>query len=415
MNTYAVNLKCDRCGTEFSLREPLTTCPTCGGLLEVQYDMQAMKKGIKQISGDPSYNSMWRYRQFFPYIDEKNIITLGEGRTPLIKSVHLAKKLGIENLYYKNDTMMPTGSFKDRGFSLAVSYAKEIGVQRGFTYSSGNAGSSLAAYSSRGDFNAMIVVEYIANPVKKALIQLYGGKTAILDYDNFEQIAVMLEQAAKQLGLYQFVNFINPIRHEAMKTYAYEIVEDLGRVPDAMFHPVGTGGGIWGAYKGYRELASLGFTDQIPRMYGVQPAACAHFKEAFDHGALEAGSYGDCTKTIAQSIASDSPLQGGKRVLKAMYESQGEAFAVDDEEILEAMRDLARDGIAGEPSSAAAVAAFKKAYQVGKIHSNETAVCVITGSAFKQPSSIEKAAREPKLHVRADVNELAKLIAKFGM
>lgn len=415
MQTYAVNLKCDQCGGEFSLREPLTTCPRCGGLLEVQYDRPAMKKGIRAISGDPKYNSMWRYRQFFPAVEEKNIITLGEGRTPLVQSVHLARKLGLEKLYYKNDTMMPTGSFKDRGFSLAVSYAKELGIQRGFTYSSGNAGSSLAAYSSRGNFNALIVVEYIANPVKKALIQLYGGKTAILDYDNFEQIATMLERAAKELGLYQFVNFINPIRHEAMKTYAYEIVEDLGYVPDAMFHPVGTGGGIWGAYKGYQELADLGFTDRTPRMYGVQPDACAHFKEAFEQGASEAGAYGDCTKTIAQSIASDSPLQGGRRVLKAMYESGGAALAVSDEEILEAMRDLASDGIAGEPSSAAAVAALKQAYCAGKIKSNETAVCVITGSAFKQPSAIETAAGEPRIHVRADVRELEKLMKQFGM
>ena len=415
MKTYAVGLRCDDCGSEFSLREPLTTCPKCGGLLEVQYDKAAMKAEVKTIAGDERFNSMWRYRQFFPEIQEKNIVTMGEGRTPLIKSIHLAKKLGIENLYFKNDTMMPTGSFKDRGFSLAVSYAKEIGIQRGFTYSSGNAGSSLAAYSSRGDFNAVIVVEYVANSLKKALIQLYGGKTAILEYENFGQISTMLEQAVSKLGLYQFVNFINPIRHEAMKTYAYEIVEDLGKVPDAMFHPVGTGGGIWGTYKGYNELAYIGFTDRVPRMFGVQPEACAHFKEAFDRGAKEAGAYGDYTKTIAQSIASDSPLQGGRRLLRAMYESGGGALAVSDEEIMEAMCDLAKDGIAGEPSSAAAVAAMKQAYKAGTIQSGDTVVCVITGSAFKQPSSIQLAGGEPKMHINANVDELASLLQHFGI
>lgn len=415
MADYAAILKCDSCGAEFSVREPLNTCPSCGGLLEVQYDMEAMKRGVKSIGGDGRYNSIWRYRQFFPAIEERNIITLGEGRTPLTKSVHLAKRLGMDNLYYKNDTMMPTGSFKDRGFSLAVSYAKELGVERGFTYSSGNAGSSFAAYASRGMFRSLVLVEYIANPMKKAMIQLYGAPAAVLDYDNFGQISSMLEQAVKKLGLYQFVNFINPIRHEAMKTYAYEIVEELGRVPDAMFHPVGTGGGIWGAYKGYRELAYLGFTDSVPRMYGVQPEAAAHFKFAFEQGRTEAGPYGDCTKTVAQSIASDSPIQGGRRVLKAIYESGGAAIGVEDSEILEAMRELARDGIAGEPSSAASVAALIQARRKGLVKPDDTAVCVITGSALKQPSAIQWAAGEPEFHVRADVDDLAGLIDKFGM
>lgn len=415
MIAYATGLKCDSCEAEFSIREPLGTCPECGGLLEVQYDMDAMKNGVKAISGDCKYNSIWRYRQFFPAIEEKNIITLGEGCTPLVKSVHLAKKLGIPNLYYKNDTMMPTGSFKDRGFSLAVSYAKELGVKRGFTYSSGNAGSSFAAYSSRGMLNSLVLVEYIANPIKRAMIQLYGATTVILDYDNFDQISSMLEQAVKKLNLYQFVNFINPIRHEAMKTYAYEIVEELGRVPDAMFHPIGTGGGIWGAYKGYHELAYLGFTASIPRMYGVQPEAAAHFKFAFERGKTEAGPYGDCTKTIAQSIASDSPIQGGRRVLKAIYESGGAALGVEDPEIIEAMRELAKDGIAGEPSSAAAVAGVIQAYKKGLIKSTDTVVCTITGSALKQPSAIELAAVEPRRHIRADVNELSELIEEINM
>lgn len=415
MSNYATSMICDKCGTEFSVREPLTTCSKCGGLLEVNYDLTAMKAGIREISGDKKYPSMWRYRQFFPEVEEKNIVTLGEGCTPLVKSVHLAKKLGIENLYFKNDTLMPTGSFKDRGFSLAVSYAKELGVKRGFTYSSGNAGSSFAAYSSRGQFNALVLVEYTANETKRAMIQLYGMKTAILNYDNFEQISNMLEQAVKKLGMYQFVNFINPIRHEAMKTYAYEITETLGYAPDAMFHPVGTGGGIWGAWKGYNELEQLGFIEKPPKMFGVQPAATAHFKIAFDKGLKIAGAFGDCTKTIAQSIASDSPIQGGARVLKAIYDSGGAAMAVEDDDILEAMRDLAREGIAAEPSSASTVAAFKQAYNNGLIKSNETVICVITGSALKQPSAIHMAAGDSKIHVKADVNELTALITELGI
>jgi len=417
MSTYARCLICDDCGMEYSLRQPLTTCPRCGGLLEVYYDLQAMKRGIRRVAGCgcEREHSIWRYRQFFPEMKDSSVVSLGEGCTPLVRSVKLGPSIGLENLYFKNDTMMPTGSFKDRGFSLAVSYARDLNVSRGFTYSSGNAGASFAAYASRSGFNALVCVEYIASDAKKAMIHLYGAKTAILTFDRFDEIASMLDEAAARLGLYQFVNFINPIRHEAMKTYAYEIYEDLGRAPDAMFHPVGTGGGLWGAYKGYQELFALGMTDRVPRMYCVQPEATAHFREAFLRGAKEAGAYGDPTQTIAQSIASDSPLKGGRRILKALYDSAGAACGVTEEEILTAMRDLAGEGIAAEPSSAASVAAVKRAVAEGTVRSSDTVVCVITGSALKQPDAVFSAAGIPTETLHANYGELKKLLERSGL
>lgn len=336
MASYAQCLVCDDCGREFSLRDALNTCPACGGLLEVRYDMAAMRRGVHSLASCEQTRSIWRYGQFLPPVQEENIVTLGEGGTPLTPSVHIGPALGLKHLYFKNDTMMPTGSFKDRGFSLAVSYAKEIGVQNGFTYSSGNAGASFSAYASRGGFRALVCVEYVASQTKMAMINLYGARTAILEFERFAQIEEMLSRASRELNLYQFVNFINPIRHEAMKTYAYEIVEALGCAPDAMFHPVGTGGGLWGAWKGYCELEALGMTDRRPRMYCVQPAVTAHFRQAFARGEREAAPYGDPTQTIAQSIAADSPLHGGRRILKAVYESDGAALGVSEEEILQA-------------------------------------------------------------------------------
>lgn len=415
METYARCFICDDCKKEYDLRAPLTTCPECGGLLEVRYDLPAMKRGIRKVAGCEKEHSIWRYRQFFPQMEDASIVSLGEGCTPLTRSVHLGPALGLKQLYFKNDTMMPTGSFKDRGFSLAVSYARDLGIQRGFTYSSGNAGASFAAYASRSGFNALVCVEYIANDTKKAMIHIYGAKTAVLEFDCFEQIASMLDKASRHLGLYQFVNFINPIRHEAMKTYAYEIFEDLGRAPDAMFHPVGTGGGLWGAYKGYQELYALGMTDRIPRMYCVQPEATAHFQKAFQKGALTAAPYGDVTRTIAQSIASDSPLKGGRRILRALYDSQGSALGVTEDEILAAMRDLAREGIAAEPSSAASVAAVKRAVAEGTLHSDDTVVCVITGSALKQPDAVLAASGLPTKTIHADYQALKQLLERSGL
>lgn len=410
----AVCFVCDECGAEIDLRQQVNLCPHCGGMLEVSYDIAKMRSSADRLR---SYTggSIWQYRDLFPPVSDEHIVTLGEGGTPLVKSRWLGPSLGIENLYFKNDTLMPTGSFKDRGFSLAVSYASEIGVRRGLTYSSGNAGASFSAYSARAGFPGLVLVEYLASDTKKAMILLYGAKAAILEYQNFEQISAMLDGAVQELGCYMFVNFINPVRHEAMKTYAYEIYGQLGRVPDFSFHPVGTGGGLWGTWKGYQELASLGLTDRLPHMVGVQPSAVCWLKQAVDSGASEGSLYGDSTKTIAQSISGNSPLHGGKRLLNAVRSSGGMAMAVTDEEILEAMRDLGREGIGAEPSSAAGVAAFKQAVAAGKIASTDTVVCVITGTALKQPGVVQMAASMPQRRMQADVGSLRSLLEEYRM
>lgn len=405
---------CDDCKAEIDLREKVNLCPHCGGMLEVRYDVEKMKRS-SEVLRHYERSSIWRYRDFFPAVGDESIVSLGEGGTPLVKSRYLGPSLGIENLYFKNDTMMPTGSFKDRGFSLAVSYAKDIGVRRGLTYSSGNAGASFSAYSARAGFPGLVLVEYLASDTKKAMILLYGANAAILEYDNFEQISSMLDGAVRDLGCYMFVNFINPVRHEAMKTYAYEIFGELGRVPDFSFHPVGTGGGLWGTWKGYGELAQMGITDKLPHMVGVQPEAVCWLKQAVDTGAAEGQLYGDSTKTIAQSISGNSPLHGGKRLLKAVRDSGGMAMAVSDQEIMQAMRDLGREGIGAEPSSAAGVAAFKQAAIAGKIKSTDTVVCVITGTAFKQPAVVRQVAAMPDRTLRADVNSLRELLTYYHM
>ncbi len=410
----AVCFVCDDCGKEISLLEQVNLCPYCGGLLEVRYD-EAKMRASAGLFRDYARDSIWRYRDFFPPVEEENIVSLGEGGTPLVKSKHLGPELGIEELYFKNDTMIPTGSFKDRGYSLAISYAREIGVRRGLTYSSGNAGASFAAYSARADFPGIALVEYLASDTKKSMILLYGAKAAILTYDSFQQISNMLDGAVRKLGCYMFVNFINPIRHEAMKTYAYEIYSELKRVPDYSFHPVGTGGGLWGTFKGYKELVRIGVSDRLPRMVGVQPEAVCWLKQAIESGAETGSSYGDSTKTIAQSISGNSPLHGGKRLILAVKDSGGMAMAVSDQEIMEAMRDLGREGIGAEPSSAAGVAAFKKAAKEGKIRSGDTVVCVITGTALKQPGAVMKAVSMPDAAVRADVEDLKRLLDSFGM
>ncbi len=409
--TYATHYVCDRCHANYELSDRINTCRRCGGLLEVQYDLERLKDGVSPRTFKERPQSMWRWRELLPLPQAVDAISLGEGGTPLVPSLYAGPQLGLRHLYFKNDTLMPTGSFKDRGFSLAVTFAHWLGITRGLTYTSGNAGASFAAYAARAGMETVILVEYVANPVKAAMIKLYGAQVVTLFFDGMGQITDMLEQAVRELDLYQFVNFINPVRHEAMKTYAYEISEQLDwRAPHVMIHPVGTGGGLWGAWKGFQELHALGWIDHMPRMVGVQPAASAHLAEAFRHGQLTAGRFGDGTATIAQSIAADAPLQGGERVLRGIYDSGGWAEGVTDEEILTAMRWLGREGISAEPSAAAPLAALTRAVADGRVDRDAVVVCVVTGSGLKQPSAVQQAVGAPTREVRADYTALRALL-----
>jgi len=335
-------------------------------LLEITYNMARMATLHRPESSSNVDRSIWRWRALLPLPPWAVAYSLGEGGTPLVPSIAAGPSLGLRRLFFKNDTLMPTGSFKDRGFSLAVSFAKQLGLREGLTYSSGNAGASVAAYAARAGMQALVLVEHVANPSKRAMVQLLGATVAVLEFDSMEEINAMLAAIEPDGDLYQFVNFINPTRHEAMKTYAYEIAEALDwHAPAVEVHPVGTGGGLWGAWKGYRELVELGWTERTPRMVSVQPAASAHFREAFAHRAARAERFGEASASIAQSIAADAPIQGGERVLRAIYDSNGWADGVSDDEILDAMRWLGREGIPAEPAAAASLAAVRRAAEGG--------------------------------------------------
>lgn len=409
--SFVTGLECDRCRARFAPTDALNLCPACSGLLEYTYDLQGIAGELSPRVFAGRTKTIWRWHELLPLVEPRWIVSLGEGGTPLVPSVYAGPRLGLDRLYFKNDGVMPTGSFKDRGFSLAVSCARGLGVRHGLTYTSGNAGASFAAYAQRGGIDAVVLVEFTANRAKAAAIRLYGVPVGVLHFHGMEEITTMLETAVREIGLYQFVNFINPVRHEAMKSYAYEIAEELRwMAPDVMIHPVGTGGGIWGAWKGFRELETLGWVRGVPRMVAVQPQASGHIPEAFRRGARRAERYGDSNATIAQSISADAPIQGGERVLSAVYDSGGWADGVSDSEILEAMRWLGREGISAEPAAAAPLAALKRAVTQGLVDPDWTVVCVVTGSGLKQPAALSKAAARPRWHLNADFSELRTLL-----
>lgn len=402
--SLAEELRCDEHGHVVPLDRPVTLCPTCGSLLEMAYDLDRAPADLFERAARERSAGMWRWRALLPLPADATPVTLGEGDTPLLPAPGLAQRLGLARLWLKNDALMPTGSFKDRGFALAVSMARHYGLTRGFTYSSGNAGASFAAYAARAGMRATVFVESTANEAKVAAISLYGARAYRLHYESSKQIFAALDQLAGQ-GEYSFVNFVNPVRHEAMKTYAYEIVEQLGGAPDVMVHPVGTGGGLWGAWKGFLELRDLGVINRVPRMIGVQPAVCAPLAEAFDNGRDETRTVGDASATIAQSIAGDTMIHGGRRLLQAIRESCGYAVGVTEDDIAEAMRLLGREAVAAEPSAAASLAALLHARDRGLIDADESVVTVVTGSALKQPGALTSVAPKPLGDVQADADQ----------
>lgn len=409
--TCATDYVCDDCSRVFSLEGPETTCPHCDGLLEVRYDLGALPRDFRERAAARRPAAMWRWRELLPLPDGAAPVSLGEGDTPLVGCDRLASQLGVSKLWLKNDAQMPTGSFKDRGFSLAVSMAAALGIRRGLTYSSGNAGASLAAYAARANIDVVVLAEHLCNPLKLATIRAYGARVFRLRFGSTAEVFDALEKL-KNVAPYSFVNFLNPVRHEAMKTYAYEICEAFGwRAPDVMVHPVGTGGGLYGAWKGFRELYDLGWIDAMPRMIGVQPAACAPIARAVATGASSARAVGDPSATIAQSMAGDSPIKGGRRVLAAIRASKGTAVAVPDDEIRRAMTLIAGEGILAEPSAAAPIAALSHCLVDGTVSKDEEVVCVVTGTGLKQPADLAAAGSEtPPTEIEADPAEIARAL-----
>lgn len=404
----ATHLRCDDCDQTRELGELVTVCPNCGGLLETEYDLSRVVDLADHAARE---RGMWRWRQLLPLPPTATELTLGEGDSPLVSLPRSARRAGIAALAVKNDGLMPTGSFKDRGFALAVSFAHHLGERAGFTYSSGNAGASFAAYCARAGMAATVLVESVANDAKVALITLHGAEVHRLEYDSSAEIFTAVEALARQ-GHHTYVNFLNPIRHEAMKVTAYEICESSGwQAPDVVVHPVGTGGGLWGAWKGFTELHALGLIDRLPRMVGVQSTVCAPLVEAFDAGREATGRTGDPSATIAQSIAGDAMIHGGRRVLRAIRESGGVAVSVDEQEIADAVRDLGREGIGVEPSAAVSYAALRAGRRAGWLPESSRAVAVVTGTSLKQPAALQAIAPPVVGRVRADADALSALLA----
>jgi threonine synthase len=332
--------------------------------------------------------SIWRWFDFFPVEHRSSIVSLGEGDTPLIRAARLGEKIGIHNLYLKNDTILPTGSLKDRSNSVGLSVARELGFKTAAVMSTGNAAASVAAYSAAAGIESVVMVPKGTTPSKIIQARAYGATVVVVDGDFDYEVAKLYKAAIQEFGWYDCLSS-NPYRDEGKKSYAYEMADQLdGRIPDWVIHPTAGGTGIYAMWKGYREFLSLGWIDRAPKLVAAQSEAAAPIVAAFEKGLADVAPV-VARETVAESIQVGNPAALGWRALAALRESGGTAGAASDGEILEAQALTGRlAGILAEPAAATSVAVAKKLRVAGIIGSDDVVVCNLTGHGLKQPEAI---------------------------
>lgn len=332
--------------------------------------------------------SIWRWFDFFPLTNRAFIVSLGEGDTPLLRATRLGDKLGIPNLYLKNDTVLPTGSLKDRSNSVGLSVAKEFGFTTAAVMSTGNAAASVAAYAAAAGIASVVMVPKGTAPSKIIQARAYGATVFVIDGDFDNEVAKLYKAALQEFGWYDCLSS-NPYRDEGKKSYAYEMADQLdGQIPDWVIHPTAGGTGIFAMWKGYRELQSLGWIERAPKLVAAQSEAAAPIVAAFAKGLSEVEPV-TARETVAESIQVGDPASLGWRALGALRESGGTAVALTDAEILEAQALTGRlAGIFAEPAAATSVAAAKKLRDRGVISRSDVVVCNLTGHGLKQPEAI---------------------------
>jgi len=381
-----ISMKCIGCGVEYPVNEIIYNCKRCGDLLEVRVDERALKKKIETREWRLRPISVWKYKEFLPIFDETKIVTLNEGGTPLYRCERLGKVLGIKNLYVKNEGANPTGSFKDRGMTVGVSKALELGVKAVVCASTGNTSASLAAYAAKAGLPCIVLIPAGKIALGKLAQAMMYGAIVVGVKGNFDVALQMAVGASKQIGLY-LLNSINPFRIEGQKTAAFEVCDQLEwQVPDRVVLPVGNAGNITAYWKGFKELKALGLIEKLPKMVGVQAAGASPIAKAFaaNSATIEPVKY---PETVATAIRIGNPVNW-KRALNTLRESSGTALIVADDEIIKAQKLLARkEGIFIEPASAASIAGLKKLVENGEVDVDETIVCVATGHGLKDPEA----------------------------
>jgi len=369
-------MQCPKCGRRFEASYTLFRCPHCGQPLELILDVNKIGVEWDNITRRSRSLGVWKYCELLPPIEKSRRISLGEGNTPLVE-------IG-DGLYVKFEGANPTGSFKDRGMSVGVSIAKSLDFRATMVASTGNTAASAAAYSARASMSCYVVVPRGRVALGKlAQAVLHGAIVVEIEgfFDDALNAVISNEEWLISRMIYP-LNSFNPCRLEGQKTIAFEAFEEIG-VPDAVVVPVGNAGNIYAIWKGFRELEELGLIDRTPTMVGVQAEGAAPLYLTWAYGSNELLTV-ESPSTVASAIRIGKPVNWLKAI-KAVRESKGVFTVVNDDEILEAQRELARWGVGVEPASAASLAGYKKLVEMGVLDRRLKVVLIATGHALKDP------------------------------
>jgi threonine synthase len=384
-------LECEGCSFRIEQPSKDSICPKCGGSLETIYDYETVRETFtkEQLGGRPA--SVWKYVEILPVQHLANIVTIGEGGTRLLNADRLGNELGLNRLFLKDESRNPTGSFKDRKSTVALTKAREFDVETVVSATAGNAGASVAAYAARAGLRAVIFAFSNITRTKLAKLVSYGPDVFVVEGTSWDAIE-FTALVCKHYGWYSIVaaSKYNPYVKDGAKTEAIEICEQLDwTAPDWLIVPVGGGCGLASCWKGVKELKRLGMIDSLPRIVGVQGAQCAPLVKAFDNNVpADRIQRVPDAHTVAHSIEDDYPPDG-KQALVAIRESGGLALGIRDEEILAAQRLIGKkEGLFLEPASSAPVVAAKKLLDQGTIDPSDVVVTVATGLGLNEPDAI---------------------------
>lgn len=381
------HLECGLCGLQHEARRLHNLCTACGKPLLVRYDLERAKMFMKKESLATRRPDMWRYREMLPVERDDNIISLGEGWTPLLRATRLARRVGIQDLYIKDESQNPTQSFKARGMAAAVSMAKELGVKKLAVPSAGNAAGALAAYAARAGLKSYIFMPRDTPRANVVECEQTGAHVTLMD-GLITDCGAEVGRRKEKEGWFDVSTLKEPYRIEGKKTLGYELAEQLEwRLPDVIIYPTGGGTGLIGMWKAFDEMQQLGWIgSKRPRMVTVQAEGCAPIVQAFEEGNRFADEFPNAA-TTASGLRVPKAI-GDFLILDALRASGGTAVAVSDEELIQAVRDIgAVEGVFCAPEGAACLPALKKLIESGEVNKHESVVLFNTGSGVKYMES----------------------------
>ena len=405
-----IHAKCVKCGKVYEAVPNLTNCE-CGGILDIVYDYDYIKKNLTKEKLAARPNTMWRYRELLPVEETTPDTPLRVGWSPLYEADRLGEKLGVKKLWIKDDGQNPTASLKDRASAMAVAKAKEAGAKIIACSSTGNAASSLAGNAAAAGLRTFIFVPERAPKGKVAQLMTFGANVISVQ-GNYEETFELSKKAIEKWGWYNRNAAINPYLSEGKKTVSLEIAEQLGwKMPDYLAISVGDGCTIAGVWKGLKDLHAIGFIDKLPRLISAQAEGCHPINRAIaENKPWEPME----ENTLADSIAVGVPRNADK-ALMAIRESNGVVVNVTDEEIMAAQKLLGTTcGVFGEPAGVTGTAGLKKLCEQGVIGKNDTVVSVVTGNGLKDVANAIKFCGEP-MKLPNDLDALVAEIDRRGL